>query len=82
MFQMEAAYAEKTQELEADAFVTVTGQEPTPSYIESTHKFMKILKERDYKNFNFDFVSYENDNHFSVWPKAFIDGLAYVFNAG
>ena len=82
MFQMEAAYAEQTQELEADAFVTITGQEPTPSYIESTHKFMKILKERDYKNFNFDFVSYENDNHFSVWPKALIDGLVYVFNAG
>ena len=80
MFRMEAAYAESHQELAADAFFTITGHEPTPTYIESTRKFIDILKSRAYKNFNADLVFYENDNHFSVWPKAFSDGLAYVFN--
>ena len=81
VFRMEELFSVKNQELPADAFFCITGHEPTPTYIENTRKFIAILKKRNYRDFNFHLETYSNDNHFSVWPKAFIDGLAYIFSS-
>lgn len=81
LFQIEAAYAQANSALPVEAFFTVTPNEPTPTYAESLQRFIQILQQRAYDNFTLNAVTYEQDNHFSVWPKAFIDGLVSVFNA-
>ncbi len=78
--QFEAAYAQQQRALPADVFFSVTGHEPTPTYIEEVHTFYKTLQDRNYANLRTHLAVYHDENHFSVWPKAFLDGLVYIFN--
>ena len=80
VFKMQEEYAKTHKELKADIFLCVTSAEPTPPYIEEVNDFYKSLQAAGYEGLNCTLVNYPEDNHFSVWAKAFIDGLAYVFN--
>jgi hypothetical protein len=80
VFKMQEEFAKKNRQLKADVFLTVTGMEPTPPYIEEVNDFYSALVKSNYQDFHGTLKAYPDDNHFSVWAKAFIDGLVYLFN--
>lgn len=80
LFELEKRYAQDHQELQAEVFFAITGHEPTPPYCEEVQAFFERLQQRQYRNFRCRLTPYLEDNHFSVWSKAFIDGLVYLFN--
>ena len=80
ILQHEAAYAKDHTSLTAKVFFGLTGQEPTPEYIEEVKNCMARLEGRNYQNFKCTMTFYEDENHFSVWPKVLLDGLTYLFN--
>lgn len=80
VFKLQEEYAKKNRQLKADVFLTVTGMEPTPPYIEEVNDFYSALTKSHYQDFHCTLKAYPDDNHFSVWAKVFIDGLAYLFN--
>ncbi|WP_147822494.1 alpha/beta hydrolase [Salidesulfovibrio onnuriiensis] len=80
MFRREEEYGLGNAGLAAEAFFAVSGQEPTPPYREEVERFCAALEQRRYDRFRFELRTYDRDNHFSMWPKAFMDGLEYLFN--
>lgn len=79
LFRAEAEFFEQHDALSAEAFFAVSGQEPTPTYIDEVTELCKVLGERGYDGFRFQFRHYAGDNHFSMWPKAFMEGLEFLF---
>ncbi len=59
--------------------MSLTGHEPTPPYIDEVNELIAILQGRSYKSFKFITKYYENENHFSSWPKAFHEGLMSLY---
>ena len=80
IFKMQDEYAKQHKQLRADVFLAVTGIEPTPPYIEEVNDFYSTIVKSNYQDFHCILKTYPEDNHFSVWAKAFIDGLVYLFN--
>ena len=80
VFKMQEEYAKKNKQLKTDVFISVTSMEPTPPYIEEVNDFHSALVKSNYQDFHCTLKTYPEDNHFSVYSKAFIDGLAYLFN--
>jgi len=80
LFRVQEEYAKEHRQLKADVFLTVTGTEPTKPYIEEVNDFYQALVKTGYEDFHCSLKTYPEDNHFSVLAKAFIDGLAYLFN--
>ena len=66
--------------LPLQAYFSVTGGEPTPSYIEEVREFVKRLEMRNYDGLKMKLEEYPRENHFSSRPKVFSDGLEYLFN--
>lgn len=79
IFRVEENCAARNRTLPAEMFMAVSGEEPTPSYRDEILEFRDTLRGHDYEGFRLGFADYGQDNHFSVWSKAFIDGLVYLF---
>jgi len=82
LFSYEETYAKRSGDLPVQFFFSVTGGEPTPSYIEEVRDFANILDTRGYQGLELRLKEYPEENHFSSWPKAFVDGLSYLFEKG
>ncbi len=80
VFKLLEEHTRQNRKLNADVFLAVTALEPTPPYIEEVNDFYAALQNSSYEGLNCTLKTYPEDNHFSVWAKAFIDGLAYLFS--
>ena len=80
LFKHEQDFAAAQKEIQADLFMSSCGIEPTPTYIEEVREYYTILKERGYKQFRSEYREYPEENHFSILPKAFSEGLYAIFN--
>lgn len=80
LFGYEEDFAKDHTVLSLDAYFSVTGGEPTPSYTEEVREFVERLKSRNYEGLRITLGEYPQENHFSSWPKVFSDGLEYLFN--
>ena len=79
IFKMEEKFAAKTKELKADVFFSYCPIEPTPTYVEEVKKVHEVLSTRGYGGFRCTLKEYPTENHFSVYPFAFADGLYWLF---
>jgi len=81
LFGCEEEFSKTHDALPLKAYFSVTGGEPTPSYIEEVKDFVNVLKKRNYEGLEVELAEYPEENHFSSWPKVFSDGLVYLFNS-
>jgi predicted alpha/beta superfamily hydrolase len=79
IFKMEEEFADKNKSLKADVYFSYCPIEPTPTYIEEVKQAYKVLSERNYEGFRCTIKEYTAENHFSVYPTAFADGLYWLF---
>ena len=79
IFKMEEAFAAKNKSLNADVYFSYCPIEPTPEYAEEVKQAYTVLSERKYEGFRSTIKEYTAENHFSVYPMAFAEGLYWLF---
>jgi predicted alpha/beta superfamily hydrolase len=80
IFDTEQRLAAATKELPLTAFFTTAAAEPTPDYIAEVRELFEQMNSRGYAGFRAHLEHYDTENHFSEWPRAFAEGLAYVYS--
>ncbi|MBI9051668.1 MAG: alpha/beta hydrolase [Anaerolineaceae bacterium] len=79
IFKMEEAFAAANKAINADVFFSYCPIEPTPTYIDEVKELYKVLTDRKYDGLHCTMKEYPSENHFSVYPKAFSEGLYALF---
>ncbi|KZN32497.1 hypothetical protein N480_25525 [Pseudoalteromonas luteoviolacea S2607] len=77
IFNIESKYAEKNQSLPAEVFVYAGGNEGVIQ--RDLHKFVEVLKSRQYKKFKLSSKIIPNTSHFSVFALLLTDGLIGLY---
>lgn len=76
---IEERFAASSRALPARLFLSSCSVEPTPTYLREVRDYHERLSARHYDGFECRYAEYPEENHFSVVPKAFTDGLYSLF---
>ncbi len=79
LFKLQAAHAAAGKALRADLALSCCGIEPTPTYIQEVREYRNALEGRACAGLRCLYKEYPEENHFSVLPKAFSEGLYALF---
>jgi len=77
----ESEYAENTDTLKANVYLTVGGLEGAYDFLQPIQDFVDTVTGRNYKDFNLTYKVYEGKDHYTVWVPSLLDGLTmYLAN--
>ncbi len=81
LFELEAAYAQTSNSLEARAFFSVGANEEEPAckMVSNLIAFEILLSERNYDGLDFESYIFDDENHVSVIPAAISRGLRSIY---
>ena len=88
LFKIEEEHSKQTNELEANVFMGIGGEEEIPFGMLSTisvsdfNKFTSIVQQRGYKGLNLKRKVFEGNDHFAVPALVFQAGLKHVLKYG
>jgi predicted alpha/beta superfamily hydrolase len=88
LFKIEEEHSKQTNELEANVFMGIGGEEEIPFGMLSTisvsdfYKFTSIVQYRGYRGINLKRKVFEGNDHFAVPALVFQAGLKHVFKYG
>ncbi len=75
LFDLEKILYSKTKELKANLYLTVGGNEEPVRFLNPFKELIKILEERNYKNFYMKSFIDPGKDHYTVWEPALYEGI-------
>jgi predicted alpha/beta superfamily hydrolase len=78
VFDYEERYAQENKALEAAVFLA-TGAAESERMVQTSEKFMSLMKSRSYEGLKFKSQLSEGEHHRSIFPLAFTRGLQFIF---
>lgn len=75
LFDLEKILNSKTQEINANLYITVGGDEEPVRFLNPFKELIKILEERDYKNFYMKSFINPGKDHYTVWEPTLYEGI-------
>lgn len=77
--RLENKYFQANKELDKKVFISLSSNDSNDLVNEPTKKFIEILKTRKYDRFDLTYDYYENETHFSGYPRALTTGLKKIY---
>ncbi|MEG8989158.1 alpha/beta hydrolase-fold protein [Ignavibacteria bacterium 4148-Me] len=75
LFALEKILYSKTKEIKANLYITVGGNEEPVRFLNPFKELIKILEERDYKNFYMKSFINPGKDHYTVWEPTLYEGI-------
>jgi len=78
IFEYEKAFTKNHKEMNASIFLA-TGEDESEKMVNTTSRFIELMKQSNYQDLRFKSVIPEEENHRSIFPYAFTKGLQFIF---
>ncbi len=77
--RLEDKYYQSNKELRKKVFISISSVDPKTIVIEPTKKFVEVINSRNYQGLELTYEYYENETHFSGYPRALTAGLKKLY---
>lgn len=77
--RLENKYYQSNKELKKKVFISISSEDPKSIVIEPTKHLVEEIKTRNYQGLELTYDYYENETHFSGYPRALTTGLKKLY---
>jgi hypothetical protein len=77
--RLEDKLYQSNKELRKKVFISISSDDPKAIVIEPTKKFAEVLNSRNYQGLELTYEYYEDETHFSGYPRALTAGLKKLY---